>query len=170
MRLRNKKTGQIGDLMGTERSCPYITIVIDFHDENPRSFDYVSLAELNEEWEDAPEEPKEYWFIDAYGGIVQNRITKHRGDAYTDMTDLYESQKEIGNYFETAEEAEKAVKKLKAWKRLKDKGFRFDGVEAFSEGLLEIDAVLPTLEKAAGAERLKIGVLDDLWLLFRGEE
>ena len=33
--------------------------------------------------------------------------------------------KSIGNYFETKEEAEKAVEKLKAWKRLKDKGFRF---------------------------------------------
>lgn len=58
MKLRNKKTGQIGDLMGTERSCPYITIGIDFHDGNPRSFDYTSLAELNEEWEDyEPAEP-----------------------------------------------------------------------------------------------------------------
>ena len=52
MKLRNKKTGEIGDLMGTERSCPYITIGVDFHDGNPRAFDYKSLAELNEEWED----------------------------------------------------------------------------------------------------------------------
>ena len=33
--------------------------------------------------------------------------------------------KETGNYFETKEEAEKAVEKLKSWKRLKDKGLRF---------------------------------------------
>lgn len=58
MKLRNKITGQIGDLMGTERSCPYITIVLNFHDGNPRSFDYMSLAELNDEWEDyKPAEP-----------------------------------------------------------------------------------------------------------------
>lgn len=58
MKLRNKETGQVGDLMGTERSCSYITIIIDFHDGNPRSFDYTSLAELNEEWEDfKPVEP-----------------------------------------------------------------------------------------------------------------
>lgn len=50
--LRNKKTGQIGDLIGSERSCHYITIGIDFHDGNPRSFDYTSLDQLNEEWED----------------------------------------------------------------------------------------------------------------------
>lgn len=52
MKLRNKKTGQIGDLIGSERSCPFITIGIDFHDGNPRSFDYTSLDQLNEEWED----------------------------------------------------------------------------------------------------------------------
>ena len=65
MKLRNKKTGEIGELMGTERSCPYITIGVDFHDGNPKEYDYTSLAELNEEWEDyRPKEPlikdKEY--------------------------------------------------------------------------------------------------------------
>ena len=33
--------------------------------------------------------------------------------------------KSIGKYFETKEEAEKSVEKLKAWKRLKDNGFKF---------------------------------------------
>lgn len=61
-----------------------------------------------------------------------------------------------------------AREKAKAWKRLKDKGFRFDGVEVFSKGLLEIDAVLPAIENADNAERLKM--LDDLWLLFGEEE
>lgn len=56
MKLRNKKTGEIGDLIGTLTSCPFITIGIDFHDGNPRSFDYNSLTELNEEWEDYMEE------------------------------------------------------------------------------------------------------------------
>lgn len=32
---------------------------------------------------------------------------------------------EIGNCFQTKEEAEKAVEKLKAWKRLKDSGLKF---------------------------------------------
>ena len=35
------------------------------------------------------------------------------------------NRKEIGNYFETEKEAMKAVKKLKAWKRLKNNGFKF---------------------------------------------
>jgi hypothetical protein len=51
-KLRNKKTGEIGNLIGSERSCPYITIDVDFHDGNPRAFDYWSLDQLNEEWED----------------------------------------------------------------------------------------------------------------------
>lgn len=37
----------------------------------------------------------------------------------------YEMAKSIGNYFETKEEAEKAIEKLKAWKRLRDKGAMF---------------------------------------------
>lgn len=38
-------------------------------------------------------------------------------------------RKSIGNDFKTEEETEKALEKLKAWKRLKDKGFRFDGYD-----------------------------------------
>ena len=169
MRLRNKKTGEVVDVesLGHAESLKekygyQVTLSWATEYENLSCCkDYNSLAELNEDWEDAPEEPRGFWFIDDEGGV------QVEGEECEDNLD---GMKGIGNYFETKEEAEKAVKKLKAWKRLKDKGFRFDGVEAFSEGLLEIDAVLPTLEKAAGAERLKIGVLDDLWLLFRGEE
>lgn len=36
-----------------------------------------------------------------------------------------ENRKAIGNYFKTEKEAEKAVEKLKALKRLKDNGFKF---------------------------------------------
>ena len=70
--------------------------------------------------------------------------------------------------YSTEEEAEEAVKKFKAWKRLKDKGFRFDGVEIFNEGLLEIDGVLPALGRVDNAERLKI--IENLDLLFSGED
>lgn len=35
------------------------------------------------------------------------------------------SRVKIGNYFETREEAEKAVERLKAWERLKDAGLKF---------------------------------------------
>lgn len=65
-------------------------------------------------------------------------------------------------------EAREKAEKLSAWKRLKDKGFRFNGVEVFSEGLLEIDGVLPALKGVDSAERLRI--IDDLHLLFGEEE
>ena len=132
------------------------------------TFYYSSIKKFMDDWEDAPEEPKKYWFIDAYGNIVQNEITKHYGDEYTDMADAYESQKQIGNYFETEEEANKALEKLKAFTRLKDKGFKFNGIEVFSEGLLEIDGVLSALKGADNAERLKM--IDDLNTCFGGEE
>lgn len=69
-----------------------------------------------------------------------------------------------------SEEAVKdeAMEKLKAWERLKDRGFRFSGVEVYDEGLLGIDGVLPALKGANDAERLKM--VHDLFLLFEEEE
>lgn len=153
MRLRNKKTGEILGSFGS------------FIIQNPNGINceaitkYNSLAELNAEWEDVPEEPKGYWFIDCAAPYPVD---------FCEFNEDTEDDKEIGNYFETKEEAKKAVEKLKAWKRLKDKGFRFNGVEVFSEGLLEIDGVLSTLEGIDNVERLKI--IDDLDLLFSGDE
>ncbi len=111
MKLKNKKTGEIVSLEGE----------LLFDNEVMLLKHYASLAELNAEWEDVPEEPKEYWCIDWTGGI--NHIT------VLDGVDKYEeNKKQIGNYFETKEEAEKAVEKLKAWKRLKDEyDFKFTG-------------------------------------------
>ena len=48
--------------------------------------------------------------------------------------DRVQKDKEIGNYFETVEEAEQAVEKLKAWKRLRDKEFRFIGWSIPADG------------------------------------
>ena len=60
--------------------------------------------------------------------------------------------------FETKEEAKKAVEKLKAWKRLKDKGFRFAGWNR--RYCDEINYKLDTTEDMS----------KDLDLLFGGEE
>lgn len=115
MKLKNKKTGEIGYLLAGKTSCNYFVT----NDEWDRCGVYNSLAELNEEWEDY-EEPKEYWFINSVGEVIR-----------PSDTDDWEQEdaahhKQIGNYFETKEEAELAVRKLKAWRRLKDKGFRFE--------------------------------------------
>ena len=62
-----------------------------------------------------PEEPKEYWYVSCDGRALK---------ATTDQDEYNEEHNSghvsIGNYFGTKEEAEKAVKKLKAWKRLKE--------------------------------------------------
>lgn len=81
--------------------------------------DYASLAELNEEWEDYEEH---YWYVFANAVMYG-----YKGDV------LEDNFKETGNYFETKEQAEKAVEKLKAWKRLKDKGFKFTDINDTEE-------------------------------------
>ena len=141
MILKNKKTGEI-------REVQPITIG-----------GFRSLAELNEEWEDY-EEPKEYWCIDWTGGV--NHIT------VLDVFDSYKEKKEeIGNYFETKEEAEKAVEKLKAWKRLKDKGFGF--INFGYKKLCKYD-----VKNGVGNLQYQVPYYDeleaDLDLLFGGEE
>ena len=73
------------------------------------------------------------------------------------MTD--KENKEIGNYFETKEEAERVVEKLKAWRRLKDKGFKLDAVV---DSFFCIDIYM----KGKPYEEIK----EDLKIVFGGEE
>lgn len=138
MKLRNKKTGEI-------------IILIDHIFDN-----YNSLAELNEEWEDY-EEPKEHYFITEYGGVYS--LNEYEGLNNVANVDEY---KQIGNYFDTLEEAEKAVEKLKAVKRLKDKGFRFNGWRCTG-------SISFTFDNYYGDGQPK-SASDDLDLLFSGGE
>lgn len=116
MKLRNKKTGMIGEVGYLATSDG--KIIVNNINNQDEWYEYNSLAELNDEWEDY-EEPKEYWFIDTSEGAV----VEHTKEMF-ELTD--KERKQIGNYFETEEEAEKAVEKLKAWKRLKDGGVSFE--------------------------------------------
>ena len=113
MKLRNKKTGEIGNLVPTKDMKPFR--VVD--DEWNLIAEYTSLAKLIAEWEDY-EEPHT-WYINDRGYVVFNE-GHFTSEGEKDV-------KSIGNYFETKEEADKAVEKLKAWKKLRDKGFRFEG-------------------------------------------
>ena len=156
MKLKNKKTGEIGYFCFANWDSPVLIIM----DKNGVQLaKYNSLAELNEEWEDAPEEPKEYWYIDWNGEVCRSDINDERT----------EQMKLIGNYFDTREEAEKAVEKLKAWKRLRDKGFSFEPVDRY-EALcgngfnIPITATMPP-EAYTDAE-----VSKDLDVCFGGEE
>ena len=98
MRLKNKKTGEIKEY----GSVGAITFEKGGVLEGFSQFD--SIKSFNEEWEDY-EEPKAS--INVTGPVEKD-----------DNTVLIE--------FYNHEEAEKAVEKLKAWKRLKDKGFEVE--------------------------------------------
>lgn len=115
MKLRNKKTGEIAEPFGI--TCINGRTFVQFDDgKGTFKFEAHSLAELNEVWEDY-EEPKEHWCITMYGGITRIK------DDEEPIDDL----KEIGNYFNSKDDAYDAWDKLKAWKRLKDKGIRVVG-------------------------------------------
>lgn len=113
MKLRNKKTGEIIEVLA---KISFIKRNDNFIDSEVNTFD--SLAKLNENWEDY-EEPKECWYID-WNGEVQ-----HFKNWHFSFDEDIEQCKQIGNYFETKEEAEKAVEKLKAWKLLKDYNVKY---------------------------------------------
>lgn len=152
MKLRNKTTGEIGNLISTNWNEMALTIM---DKDGVQLAKYTSLAELNTEWEDY-EEPKEYWCITGRGNL-------HHLQDMTDEND--KDHREIGNYFETEEEAELAVEKLKAWKRLKDHN-------------LETEKATPIADGRKG-KRMKAIIfyandydnfLDDLDTCFGGEE
>lgn len=144
MKLRNKNTGEIIEFDA-------ILPVKDVSGDSVAHLEYNSLTELNKEWEDY-EEPKEYWYLTGIGeiGCIEDVDAKFDKD-----------RKEIGNYFDTREEAEKAVEKLKAWKRLKDKGFKFEkwgmGGEygntiTFSDYIVCNDETIEDLDTCFGGE------------------
>lgn len=156
MKLRNKKTGEIVE---TDYELS-ISVPDDEKFYGCSTYNqikgYNSLAELNEEWEDAPEEPEEFWYINECGDVLKY---KYDGGCSCPILEA----KEIGNYFETEEEAEKAVEKLKAWKRLKDKGFFFDGRTPVHDNTVRIRA-------RVGVPFLTGELSGDLDLLFGGKE
>lgn len=120
MKLRNKKTGAIYKIedidLGNNADGIWLGMT-----------KYNSLAELNAEWEDY-EEPKEseyYWYI-GYKNDIRRTKYHHISDFADNQVTM--TRKEIGNCFGSLEEAEKAVEKLKAWKLLKDMGFKIEGI------------------------------------------
>lgn len=149
MKIKNKKTGEIVDIIGECRNGFTLRL------RSGHTIFINSLTELNAEWEDAPEEPKPHYSITQFGDVVDEV------DGY--MNETIDELKEIGNYFDTREEAKKAVEKLKAVKRLKDKGFRFIELRApnyCSSKIITIKAECDWSSKN----------IDDLILLFGGEE
>lgn len=62
---------------------------------------------------------QKYYYLDNDGSVCN--------DVWDDAFNVDNDRLKIGNCFQTKEEAEKAVEKLKAWKRLKDSGLKFKG-------------------------------------------
>ena len=118
MLLRNKNTGEIGEF----NYIPNEKYPLIVHTKEPADAEmYDSLARLNEDWEDY-EEAEYYYAITSIKS--DDGITKMK-NRHNDMNAF---DKAIGNYFASREEAQKVVEKLKAFKRLQDLGFKFEGI------------------------------------------
>lgn len=155
MRLRNKKTGQVGNFIINKDH--FECVDLDYVPE------YRNITELNEEWEDLPEEPKVGYIIDP---MEEDYVSAD--DSGYEESDI-ERAKELGIWLETKEEAEQAVEKLKAYKRLKDKGFKFTSYGCYGEygeKSPNIDFSYPNFDDLLDDDE----VVADLDLLFVGEE
>lgn len=151
MKLRNKRTGEINILKVDE---DYFNIYKD----DGEFVCPVTLKELNDGWEDY-EEPKDIWWLDNEGGV---------NHATSEVDNSFEKNREIGNYFKSKEEAEKAVEKLRAWKRLKDNGFKFEGTNNSKRKTGYF--INYYLGKSFDSQEACEQAMKDLHLLFGGEE
>lgn len=97
MKLRNKKTGKIRNIKLLDIDDYLIDREVTMFDGEP-----LSLAELNEGWEDY-EEPKSR-VVNIWSGDRRKKTIHIKVDS--------------------EEYARELCKKLKAWKRLKEKGFK----------------------------------------------
>lgn len=202
MKLKNKKTGEIGTLI-VDGAYKFVTNFAVEDDEGKRLGEYDSLAKLNEEWEDY-EEPKEdgldniIALVEAYSSKDSERYPKEivkklkawkrledRWVKYKKLADLYEEwngheepksaikdvwfpdviegRNNVVISFETKEEAELAARKLKAWTRLENKGFRFTGCSTPSDIGMSICYEIDI-------ENWSMQDLQDFKILFGGEE
>lgn len=142
---------------GSER----IKMVAETAKGGAHTFYFRTLKELNGMFEDY-EGPKGFWFIEWNGDIFQLDINAEAAGR----------MREFGNYFSSREEAEKAVKKLKALANLRRKGLKFTYV---GEGIVHFE--LPRLVEIIDDDE-SLGVRDtyskedwdSLRLLFGGEE
>lgn len=154
MKLKNKKTGEIGILI-VDGAYKFVTNFAIEDDKMNRLGEYNSLAELNEEWEDY-EDPKECWYINAMG---------HANSCKDLSEEVIRDIVRIGNCFNSMHEAVLAIEKLKAWKRLKDNGLKIAGYGRYVYDPKSTHYVKIVLDYATGDE-----VRKDLDLLFGGEE
>lgn len=135
MFFRNKKTGEI-------RIAQTRVDGIYLYDETTGYWHKYELPLLAEDWE---------YYVEP------------KDDAMRVIDDFIQYVEEEDDLFRYDESVGKFVKKLKAWRRLKDKGFRFRGV---GDGWGEIYYSFPNAEDMFENSDIR----KDLDLLFGGEE
>ena len=97
------------------RGISYVIVHKDQLEKNPNILDDW-FEEIRESTRWKPETLQNYYCVTSDGSVAK--------DDWRNW-DLDNGRFEIGNCFQTKEEAEKAVEKLKAWKRLKDSDLKF---------------------------------------------
>lgn len=132
--------------------------VMAYHKKTLERFPNV-LSDWFEEIKDGggwkPNQGEKYWYIDHEGEILAGAE-----DGFDDI----DAMVTIGDCFKTRKEAEEAVEKLKAWKRLKDKGFKFYGWRKNCTGTYDF------LARWKGTPPKMHDIINDLDLLFSGED
>lgn len=111
MKLRNRKTGEIIEFDA-------ILPVKDVVGDSVAHLEYNSLAEFEREWEDYEEEEKEYYTLNSSGQIWTTECFDEES---------IKNMKSVGNYFSSREEAELAIRKLKALTEAKKDGLKIKG-------------------------------------------
>lgn len=91
-----------------------VVVMVDTAGDCAVRFEYNSIKDFTDHWEDAPKEPKTYWTVEC--GVATE---------YTEGDEKYDRAFEtVGLKFDTKEECERAIEKMKAWTRLKNKGLK----------------------------------------------
>lgn len=159
MRVIKKTTGVRGKIT----SLDFKKDILKVEDDDGKNYYYSSMEDFMNEWEGLGAEDDLHWFIDDYN-VTPSCFYEH------ELPDRSKELKEIGNYFKTEEEVEKAVEKLKAWKRLKDKGFRFDDWDFYGNQDYRTFICFLSINKSLANPKDTDVIRKDLDLLFGGEE
>lgn len=170
MRLKTRfqnedfELGEVVDAAVCHGGAHAIKVVANASQDRIYNFYYDSLASMYKEWEDAPEEPKENWFID----IRYPKVEPKKDICLSNS--MRKRLKEIGNYFGTKKEAEKAVKDLKALKRLRDKGFRFTGYSQEDREYIHQIEIYAETDGVIDGKAFDLAEDPDIKWLFGGEK
>lgn len=118
---------------------------------------YSSLAELNEEWDDVVEESK--------SSVVEEPKSSALDLVILTLIDFIENEPDEDKV--DLEDCKQMLKKLEAWKRLGDKGFRFNGYDVANRGG---DNVICGQAYFKAGNYCREGIKSDLDLLFCRED